>query len=107
MGTADSMGTEYRRLMFAVRQLEKYKADWVWLDKIAHINHQKVTVYAVGIPKEIREKLQNVALKVKQVRNVPKVERIYRECLKCGKSFLAEGKENRICISCKGMNKNM
>ena len=32
--------------------------------------------------------------------NVP---RIKRECLRCNRKFLAEGKFNRVCFPCKGL----
>jgi len=30
-----------------------------------------------------------------------------RECLRCGKIFLSEGKYNRVCHSCREMNANI
>jgi hypothetical protein len=44
---------------------------------------------------------------VESVTETPKPKRIKRTCLNCGKTFLAKGRFNRICRSCRRLNRGI
>ena len=41
-----------------------------------------------------------------QLHSLPKPKKNERACLKCTKQFMSAGPHNRICESCRGVNRN-
>ncbi len=96
MNTEYEAITKYERnqtdLMYAVKQIEKYGSEWVWL--------RKRWRWAVAIPKSntSSHKAKNYVRSYKREVIKPKTEL----CLRCYRPFRSTG--NRVCESCHNFN---